>query len=180
MVDWVAGWPDLTKPPQPDPKTKAILDALEKPIAMNFPTDTPLEDVVKYIQSATQGSPGLPGGIPIYVDPIGLQDADKAMSNTVVMNLDEIPLKTTLRLLLKQLTLTYMVKDGILVITSTTDDNEVTPFTIMQEKADRGELTREQYKQLIEALKLKREVEALTSYQDKSGGGGMAGGGGLQ
>ena len=32
----------------------------------------------------------------------------------------------------------------------------------MQEKARRGELTREQYKQLIEALKLRRQVEALT------------------
>ena len=35
------------------------------------------------------------------------------------------------------------------------------PFGIMQEKARRGELTREQYRQLIEALKLLRQVEAL-------------------
>jgi hypothetical protein len=39
----------------------------------------------------------------------------------------------------------------------------------MEEKAARGELTREQYRQLIEALKLKREVEKLTSYEDRPG-----------
>ncbi len=169
VTDWVAGWPDLTKPPEPDPKTKAILEALEKPIPIHFPTETPLEEVKKYIQQATEKSPGLPGGIPIYIDPIGLQDADKSMSDTVVMTLDDVPLKHTLRLLLKQLSLAYMVKDGILTITSVIDEPEVTPLSIMEEKARRGDLTREQYKQLIEALKLKRQVEELTSYQDKSG-----------
>ena len=168
VADWVAGWPDLTTPPV-DPKSKAILEALEKPAPMHFPTDTPLEEVIKHVRGETVGLPGLPGGIPIYVDPIGLQDADKTMADTVVINLDDTPLKYTLRLLLKQLDLTYMVRDGLLTITSTAEDDQVTPFSIMAEKARRGELTREQYKQLIEALKLKRQVEELTSYQDKSG-----------
>ena len=158
--DWVAGWPELTNPPE-DSKSKAILEALEKPIPMHFPNDTPLEDVIKYIREATEGSPGLPKGIPIYVDPVGLQDADKTMDDTVVINLEEVPLKYTFKLLLKQLNLTYMVRDGILTITSTIEDDEITPFSIMEGKAIRGELTREQYKQLIEALKMKRQVQSL-------------------
>ena len=53
--DWVAGWPDpTTAEPTTNPRTKAILEALEEPIAMNFPNDTPLEDVIKYIQEATE------------------------------------------------------------------------------------------------------------------------------
>ena len=47
---------------------------------MSFPQETPLEDVLKYIKDATQDeAAGLPTGIPIYVDPVGLQDADKTM-----------------------------------------------------------------------------------------------------
>jgi RNA polymerase sigma factor (sigma-70 family) len=168
VSDWIGGWPDLTAQPDKDPRTKAILEALEKPIAMDFSTETPLEDVKKYIQDATKG-PSLPNGIPIYIDPIGLQDADKSMSDTVTLALADTPLKHTLRLLLRQVSLLYTVKDGLLIITSTASDDQITPFSIMEEKAARGELTREQYRQLIEALKLKNEVDKLTSFQDRSG-----------
>jgi RNA polymerase sigma factor (sigma-70 family) len=173
VSDWPAGWPDLTNPPDTDPKTKAILAVLEKPISMNFPTDTPLEDVKKYIQEATKESPGLAGGIPIYVDPQGLQDSDKTMASTVVIQLEGIPLKTTLRLLLKQLSLEYVVRDGLLTITSTSADDQPTPFNIMQVKARRGELTREQYRQLIEALKMKKQIDSLMAPPPQATGGGF-------
>ena len=58
-------------------------------------------------------------GIPIYVDPIGLLEADKTMTSTLGnMDVDGVPLRTSLRLCLKQLDLTYSVKDGLLFITS--------------------------------------------------------------
>ena len=41
------------------------------------------------------------------------------------------------------------------------EDDQVTPFSLMEEKAMRGELTRVQYRQLIEALKLRSEVAKL-------------------
>jgi hypothetical protein len=116
-----------------DEKTKAILKKLGEPISMNFPNDTPLEDVKKYIEQSTQDEAGgLPTGIPIYVDPQGLQDADKTMASTVAINLEGIPLKTTLRLLLKQLSLTYTVKDGLLTITSTSTDDQPTEIRVYQ------------------------------------------------
>ena len=172
VTDWPAGWPDLTNPPDADPKTKAILAVLEKPIAMNFPTETPLADVTKYIQTATKESPGLPGGIPIYVSPQALQDSDKTMADTVVIDLQDTPLKITLRLLLSQLSMQYVVRDGLLTFTSTNGD-EHTPFSIMETKASRGELTREQYRQLIEALKLKKQVDDLMRLPQAGGGGGF-------
>jgi RNA polymerase sigma factor (sigma-70 family) len=168
VTDWVAGWPDLTTKPDNDPKTKAIHKVLEEPLTMNFGTDTPLSDVIKYIKDATQ-RPEMPKGLIIYVDPAGLQDADKTIADTVVIELEDVPLKHTLALLLKQLTLRYVVKDGLLTITNSNPEDEITPFSIMEEKARKGELTRQQYQQLIEALKLKREVEKLVSYEDKSG-----------
>ena len=164
VPDWVAGWPSLTRQMDDHPGNKRILGALEQPVSMHFPTDTPLEDIKKYIENATEDkAAGLPKGIPIYFDPQGLQDADKTMASTVSINLEGLPLKTTLELALKQLALTYRVQDGLLFITSTQPEDQVTPLGIMEDKAMRGELTREQYKQLIEVLKLRKEVEVLTS-----------------
>ena len=111
-----------------DPKTKAILAKLEEPIAMSFANETPLEDVLKYIKSATQGASD--NGIPIYVDPVGLNEAEKTMTSPITLDLEGVPLKTTLRLMLKQLGLTYTVKDGLLTITSESSDDQPTEIRV--------------------------------------------------
>jgi hypothetical protein len=49
VTDWVAGWPSLTSSIE-TPKTKAILEALERPVPLHFPEATPLGDVVRYIR----------------------------------------------------------------------------------------------------------------------------------
>ena len=101
----------------PNPRNKAIFKVLELPISMSFNEETPLEDVLKYIRQATTSKTY--AGIPIYADPYGLKDADVNMTSTVRnMDLDGIPLKTTLRLLLRQLDLAYCVHDGVLMISS--------------------------------------------------------------
>ncbi|WP_422928348.1 hypothetical protein [Singulisphaera sp. PoT] len=109
-----------------DPKTKNIIEKLNEPITMSFPNETPFEEVLKYIKTATTGAND--SGIPIYVDPVGLQEAEKTMSSPVTLDLEGVPLKTTLRLILKQLTLTYTVKDGMITITS--ENAEDTPTEI--------------------------------------------------
>jgi hypothetical protein len=91
-----------------------ILEALRRPIPMRFATETPLDDVLKYIKQATT-TPDYPG-IPIYVDPIGLQEAERSLNSTVQIDLEGVPLKETLRLCLKQLGLAYEVKYGRLRI----------------------------------------------------------------
>jgi tetratricopeptide (TPR) repeat protein len=100
-----------------DAKTQAIMNKLDQPVSMPFPNDTPLEDVIKYIKTATV-SPALPEGIPIYVDPIGLQESEKTEQSPVKLNLEGVPLKRSLKLMLNQLNLTYTVKDGLMTITS--------------------------------------------------------------
>ena len=55
VTDWVAGWPDLAITPENDPKNKAILEALQKPIPMHFPNETPLREVISYVRKATEG-----------------------------------------------------------------------------------------------------------------------------
>jgi hypothetical protein len=93
-----------------------ILESLERPVPMRFPDETALTDVLKSIKQATS-TPTYPG-IPIYVDPIGLQEAERSLKSTVEIDLEGVPLKTTLRLCLEQLGLDYDVKDGYLRISS--------------------------------------------------------------
>ena len=74
-------------------------------------------------------------GIPIYVDPIGLQEAEKSMTSTVRnINLEGVALRVSLKLLLNQLDLTYTVKDGLLTITSTDSADRAND----DEEPDRG------------------------------------------
>jgi hypothetical protein len=100
-----------------DDRSQKILEKLGESVSMSFKDDTPLEDVLKYVKQATTTSTY--AGIPIYVDPIGLQEAEKSMTSTVRnIALEGVPLRVTLKLLLNQLDLTYKVKDGLLTITS--------------------------------------------------------------
>ncbi|HEX3448675.1 MAG TPA: hypothetical protein VHS97_10505, partial [Isosphaeraceae bacterium] len=105
-----------------DPLSKVVLKKLEEPISMSFANETPLDDVLKYIRQATT-TPTY-AGIPIYVDPKGLEEATAALDSTVSFDLEHVPLKTTLRLMLKQIGLAYCVRDGVLIISSVQGVNE--------------------------------------------------------
>ncbi len=93
-----------------------ILRALDQPVPMHFRDETALEDVVNHIVDATKSPDGK--ALPIYIDPIGLQEAEKTPRSMVAIDLDGVPLKTTLHLCLKQLDLAYCIRDGVLVISS--------------------------------------------------------------
>jgi len=96
------------------PRNKAILAKLDDPISLPFESPTPLEDIIKYIKQATAGPQD--SGIPMYVDPVGLKDAKATMKSTININLEGVPLRTSMRLMLSQLGLSYVVKDGLLII----------------------------------------------------------------
>ena len=99
---------------------------LQEPVAMSFPNETPLLDVLKYIKSATE-EPG-DKGLVFYVDPLELGEAEKTMDSPVAIDIEGVPLATSLGLLLKQLGLKYDVLDeGIVRITAETDENTAPP-----------------------------------------------------
>jgi hypothetical protein len=93
-----------------------VLGALDQVVPMNYPEETPLEDVLRSIQLAARCADGR--GIPIYVDPVGLAEAEKTPTSPVQIELDGVPLSTSLRLALRPMGLMYYVKDGLLEITS--------------------------------------------------------------
>jgi hypothetical protein len=97
------------------PQTKAVLANLEQRVDLKF-EKAPLEDVLKFIKQAT-ARPG-DSGLRIYVDPVGLQEAETTMQSPVSVDVKGEPLKVALRKVLKPLHLTYTVKDGLLTVTS--------------------------------------------------------------
>jgi RNA polymerase sigma factor (sigma-70 family) len=101
---------------QPNPKNVALLKELDQPWEMKFAEPTPLQEVLKYIRTTTKRS-GRPA-LPIYVDPKALAEEGLSLASPVVMDLEGVPLKTALRLMLKQLGLAYCVRDGVLIISS--------------------------------------------------------------
>ena len=95
------------------------------------------------------------------------------MTSTVRnMDLEGVPLRRTLQLLLKQLDLIYFVEDGMLYITSAESEDRwdvwsrrcAEPSPILQkiEKAERGELSLSEMKELIELLKTREQIMKLT------------------
>ncbi len=121
----VSGFP--TSSPGVAAANARIREALEQPVPMRFRDEAPLEDVLKHIAIETRGSGG--SGIPIYVDPIGLAEADKTMTSTVRgLDFEGVPLKRSLHLMLKQLDLSYSIRDGLLMITS--ENSKITPIDL--------------------------------------------------
>jgi hypothetical protein len=82
------------------------------------------------------------------------------MTSPVTIDLEEVPLKTTLALMLRQLGLGYRVKEGLLII-SDLSSKEDSPLDLLEEKAERGELTQDEAAKLIEMLKTINEVNKL-------------------
>ncbi len=110
----VSEFPDFTTEPRFRVANERIRRKLDEPIAMHFPTETPLDEVLRHIKNATS-EPGFPG-IPIYVDPIGLQSAERSLNSTVSIDIGAIPVRDALGLCLKQLGLGYAVRSGYLHI----------------------------------------------------------------
>jgi hypothetical protein len=103
-----------------EPQTKLIEDRLAEKIDLSF-EKTALEDVLKFIKTATRKGPD-DKGIPIYVDPVGLLEAERTLATPVSFTTKGEPLKSSLERLLKTVGLTYHVKDGLLTVTSAPDE----------------------------------------------------------
>ena len=86
------------------------LQRLDEPVNLAFPKQTPLEDVFQFLKTAAQTPDG--AGLPIYIDP----DVQGKFKDLVQIDLQGVPLRTTLSLLLNQVGLTWSVQDGLLII----------------------------------------------------------------
>ena len=91
------------------PAEERIRKALTKSITFDF-RETPLSDVAKFVQDFA--------GINVIVDQEGLDEAGVDADEPVTLNLQDIPLKSSMKLLLGPLDLAYLIQDDVLLITS--------------------------------------------------------------
>jgi hypothetical protein len=134
-------------------EARTWLRLLETP-SVAFPKETALEDVLKSVRAALQGRQKGEAGVPIYVDPVALQEAEHSLKSPVEWNQEGVPMATALRLMLDQVGLAYRVTlDGLVIIYC--QGNE-------EERGDVSSLILDNLSLLrSEVLALRREVDTL-------------------
>lgn len=126
----VISWHDLFEPDaefhqefvaagDESPRTREVMRRLARPASLTYKKLVPLKQFIADFARASRqrGEPA----IPFYVDPDGLQEAEKTMDSPLTGGVAGIPLRTTLRLLLAELGLAYCVHDGLVFVSFETD-----------------------------------------------------------
>lgn len=110
------GWathPSLAQAPKPKPAEAAweanIEAALEKSVTLEF-VETPLKDVLAFLSQLA--------GQQITLDAKSLDNVGVGADAPVTLKLKDLPLRSALRVLLRQLGLSAVPRDGALIITS--------------------------------------------------------------
>jgi hypothetical protein len=106
-------WAEKSKRRSSKPKLtegeKALLEALKKPIAVDFSNDT-FSSVIEYLQKAT--------GQTIVLEKQALEEANVSYDTPVTLRLPKVATRTVLRRLLSDLGLTYVIKDETIQVTT--------------------------------------------------------------
>ncbi len=92
-----------------DPTERAIESKLGTAISLNF-KETPLKQVIFDLNTLS--------GVNIVPDEVALHEASVSLEQPLSLTVENISLKSALNLLLRQVHLTYIVKDQVLLITT--------------------------------------------------------------
>ena len=104
----------------------AIEEELAKPATLEF-KETPLSDVIDYLKEQCK--------IEVCLDLRALTDVGIGGDTPITINLHALPLRSALNLMLRQLNLTWTVRDDVLLIT-TPEEDESTMTTKVYDVAD--------------------------------------------
>jgi hypothetical protein len=91
------------------PKEKALLDALDAPLTVEF-RQTRFDDAIEYMQTVMD--------LPIVVDTAGLAEAGTGMDSPVTLRLKGANTRTVLRTMLSHMGLYFVVKEEVILVTS--------------------------------------------------------------
>jgi hypothetical protein len=109
--------PVLSGAPTASPQVAAanarIFRALERKVPVRF-TDVALGEFLNYIRETTKDRDGR--GIPVYIDPVGIQEYEKTLDAKITIDLIGSLLKRNLDAAMSQLEVKYAVRDGLLLI----------------------------------------------------------------
>jgi hypothetical protein len=88
---------------------KAILEALNKPISVEFNKE-PLQNVIEYLEKKAK--------LPITLDKTALMDVGVNEETPVTLNMNGFSTRTVLKRMLGDLNLTYVIKDETVIVTT--------------------------------------------------------------
>lgn len=128
------------------PEEEEVRRALTRPISFDF-VETPLSDVAQFLRDFS--------GVNVVLDVNALSQLGVDLDTPVTLSLNAVTMKSALRLLLRPLELTYVVRDGVLYITTS-------------ESAEQDLIT-----------KVYPVGDLVTRIQNFGGGGGIGFGGGV-
>ncbi len=100
-----------------DPQVLAIESKLKDRVSINMDKQ-PLSEAITFLQNYT--------GLNIVLDPKALGEEGLTSSSPVTLSVNQIPLKSVFKLLLRPLGLTYKVEDDVVLITSPAASNAQT------------------------------------------------------
>jgi hypothetical protein len=112
-IEFPKDWKEKTRNRKPTttvkmtPREKAILQALDAPISVDF-QDSPLDAVLEYLRTIA--------GVPIVVDPNALAAVDLTYDTKITLRLKDASLRSVLRLILNRRGLAHIVKDEIIQV----------------------------------------------------------------
>jgi hypothetical protein len=66
-----------------NPVQEGLVELIDEPLVLNYPDGATLDLFLKDIKLRSTGRPKLPNRVPIYVEPIGLSEAEKTMASVV-------------------------------------------------------------------------------------------------
>jgi len=90
-------------------REEEIQRQLTRPVSIDF-DNAPLSDVVDFLRNFT--------GVNIVLDNRAMEDVGVTPDTTVTLKLNEVSLKSTLKLLLGQLELAYLIRNEVILITT--------------------------------------------------------------
>jgi hypothetical protein len=127
--------------PRPSAREQRILNALSEPTEVSF-TDTPLEECLNYLKELHH--------IEIWIDKQALTDEGVNSDQPVTLQMSAIALRSTLKLILEPMGLTYIAEDDVMKITAQSKAGE----SISTRTYPVGDLfrTREDANELVESL----------------------------
>ncbi|WP_435009650.1 hypothetical protein P12x_000906 [Tundrisphaera lichenicola] len=96
---------------------RATNNLLDTPMPFDHPDGVPLYEFTIEASRRTSGA-AFPKGLPIHIDPEGLQANDITIAAMVKINSQDAPLRRSLEHVLDQLDLSYRVDAGVVMITS--------------------------------------------------------------
>jgi len=97
------------------PKEYDIRNALDQPITLSF-NQTPIHEVMEYIRNESD--------INVITDTVALDEEGVTMDSPVSLEANQVPLKSALHLIGMQLSIVFVVRDDVLLVTTPIKEGE--------------------------------------------------------